>query len=446
MSEFAYIAKAAAASDVTTPTGWPDGWTVPSTSSGPWPPGFPHTPAATYTLELTINDWLYAGGPMSLTVRTLLSGANTSALNGELIETSAAIGATAVQVKKESADSFANQVYHRVTNYSGAAYGFTDSIILDLDSGDDGSTVTVTSTVMSTSTEFTSSDTLVANNPIILRMGGNNGSTTTYTQAIGYSSTAEASFAQTSMSQSTSQTEARGWTAGKAYVTCGSNLAGTSINQANQVWDAATDTWNLKSFAPTPARTRCAGAIISSTFVLFYGINTSAVKLKDCDKYTISTDAWAAQTDGPTPTRDYLTGCAIGTKAYAMAGDDGASKLKDNDEFDGSSWTSKTDTPAPGRREASAVGIGTKAYLCGGTDGSDLADTDIYDQSGNSWSAGTSMGTAWSQGSVATMGGNAFFGGNSSGNARHYKYTVSGDTWAELALLAGSGAEAPAAA
>lgn len=217
---YVYMAKAAAATPVTTPTGpivWPPVWPWPPAGWPPletggtdpawppygwptianwptiepdpttgfewpdpedptsgldpvWPPAFPPAwpadisdpsdPATTtYSISLSCGATVDVGSALAFTCTTLDDGADTSDLNNHIIVIHATVDGSPVKLKKESGDDYVNMVWYYVSNYSGSSYGLSESVYLDIDATDADKTVTLCATVISTVPIITATDT-----------------------------------------------------------------------------------------------------------------------------------------------------------------------------------------------------------------------------------------------------------------------------------------------
>ena len=154
---YAYTAEQPAAVADTTPDGWPLYWPI-DLSGIVWPPGWP-VAASGYTLPVAAPATITVGAPSAIEATTLAGGLDTDGLLNHIVQVSAAIGSTVVQVKKLPGDAYANSILYQVSNYSGSEYGLLQNIYFDLDAGDVGGTLTVTCTVVSVTPNVTGTDT-----------------------------------------------------------------------------------------------------------------------------------------------------------------------------------------------------------------------------------------------------------------------------------------------
>lgn len=437
---FAYLALEPADEEYNTPCSWPDGWTFPSTSAGPWPPGWPVSAANLagededdYSISLTVDAWLYAGGPATVTVRTLLNGADTDDFDCQLIKVEADIGGTVVQVKKNADDSFANQVYFRVENYSGANYGFSEPVILDLDSGDDGSTVTITATLCSTEPEYTDDGDLYAAGFFGLLTGGSDDTVEGYMRA------ANAFITLASYTTTAHVRAGNGSVSGVAYVFGGGNPITRS--QINDAYSAAEDSWDTQTPMPMPARHQCIGGAIGASMYACCGDSPSGNTV-DTDQYATSTGVWTAKTDAPAPARTAHGSFVVNSKIYLAGGSESVSPayMDDTDEFDGTNWTSKTSMSQEFDGRPAGFGVGGSGYICGGAlipspGANPLDEVYAYSQAGDSWSAKTAMRSAKYQLAGFAIGTKGYVVGGQDGASSYYEadeYDTSLDTWTVL--------------
>jgi hypothetical protein len=141
---FAYAADELDSTDPIIPTGWPSGVSVPGP---PWPPGWPITIAATYTLTVTAPTYAYVGndGAEILLEAYLLNAAGNPAVeaDGQVFRVACTIGGATVQVKPKGG-VYANSIDVLCSQYDGTNYGFQDDIVMDVDNTNDGDTATLT--------------------------------------------------------------------------------------------------------------------------------------------------------------------------------------------------------------------------------------------------------------------------------------------------------------
>lgn len=434
---FAYLALEPADEEYNTPCSWPDGWTFPSTSAGPWPPGWPVSAEnlageddADYSIALTLDAWLYAGGTATVTVRTLLNGADTDDFDCQLIKVEADIGGTVVQVKKNADDSFANQIYFRVENYSGSNYGFSESVILDLDSGDDASTVTITATLCSTDPEYTDEGDLSASNPIIYVTGafGSSSDADVYADQVG-------TWLAVSNSPVTNQKQFGGASvSGVAYYYGGKSS--NVFTQENYSFTLADLSYDRKTPMPTPARVIAASCAIGINAYIFGGYDGSTTEYLDNDQFAPATDVWTSKLDMTSTARSSLNACEISSKGYCFGGaSSGPTVLYDlTDEYNAgtNAWASKA-TLAAVIANVGASTVGSYGYVYGGNDAVGTSQTthQRYDPAGNSFSSMTALASpARNSMAAAAAHSLAFAIGGIDGESDNDSYNPSTNTWA----------------
>ncbi len=132
----------------TTPDLWPDSWDYPLSYPYVWPPGWPLTIDSVFTTTVTMPASISSGAATSIVARILDAGVDTSDLDLHTIQVTAAIGATTVQLKTASG-SYADRIVIVVSNYTGLRYGFSENLYFDTTPEQAGSTLTVTTTIVS---------------------------------------------------------------------------------------------------------------------------------------------------------------------------------------------------------------------------------------------------------------------------------------------------------
>lgn len=154
---YAYTAKAAAEVTVEEPDGWPSEWDYPGP---PWPPGWPLDDwDGSISLSVDAGSSTLIGSTTSLICRCLTDGADDSDFLYHAIKVTATLNGAVVNLKKEVGDAFSASVYFLASNYTGSRYGFSDTIILNVNSGNDGGVATITCTLVTVDPEITGTDT-----------------------------------------------------------------------------------------------------------------------------------------------------------------------------------------------------------------------------------------------------------------------------------------------
>ena len=453
---YAYMAKAAASSELEIPVDWPTYWSYPdingfsyptteyqasfatSTYPGlPWPPAWPIATPANWTLSVDAAATTQPGSGTTLSARLLYLGGDDNALRYHLLEVKARIGSTVVQLKKNSGDSFSNVIVYKARNYTGSRWGFDTTIYLDLDSGDRGSTVTITVTLTTLATSFSGSDTTAvpATADMGFLFGGSNGGSTEYQDVDAYEPVANSWTAKTNFSFSArynwkgSVVSAKGYVFGgtpdgstlldetkeyapltdafaaktamaaatqhhasspigsACYAYCGDN---PSKSRTCAEYTPGSDAWAAKTDAPAPVRHRSAATTVSSAGYVFGGVQVGSTGLPDCDEFTAASNTWASKADMPTnhsAGRTSSVAGAIGSAAYVAGGNSASSFTTPAcDEFTPASntWANKTDVPSPGRARNGGFVISGILYVCAA---SDANDCDSFNPSTNTWTA-----------------------------------------------------------
>ena len=147
------------------PTGWPQSWTWPPAAAGPWPPSWEQEPDATDDkVTVTAPSTLTSGSEITLVADTVTTAdADTSAYSGEIIKvTVSAATSGALTLKASSGDSYTSAIYVDVTNYTGAKYGFSQSVWVSA-SGAEGEVLTFTCEVWGFDPDVIGTDTSTAN-------------------------------------------------------------------------------------------------------------------------------------------------------------------------------------------------------------------------------------------------------------------------------------------
>jgi len=141
-----------------------------------YPPGWPITvnpgPSSVtpddYYLDVTLGT-IYIGEAVTLTA-DILDGddLDTDELNGHILKVTATLDGATLQLKKDAGDDFANQIYYQASNYTGAKYGVTDTVIFDLDADDGSGAVAITVEIITTTDGFNGTDSVDVTAPVFV--------------------------------------------------------------------------------------------------------------------------------------------------------------------------------------------------------------------------------------------------------------------------------------
>lgn len=185
---------------------------------------------------------------------------------------------------------------------------------------------------------------------------------------------------------------------GKIYA-----IGGFSDLNNTEEYDPITDTWTIKAAMPTPrfgfaivvyqSKIYCIGGL-TGRGAPFGSSVTGAIEV-----YDPATNAWEIKKPMPTA-RAHLEACVINEQIYVIGGRTGGpnSAVSTNQIYDPTSekWETKKSMPYPVTSFSSTV-VGNKIYVLGGQDDSDgpkiLDVTQIYDPATDSWTVGTAMPT-----------------------------------------------------
>jgi len=164
---YAYTAKVDDADDVEVPTPpaddpvfptvWPPDFPIPDDPAPdgedePYPPGWPQDVEGDgYTLVVDVGATITAESleGVSLLAYIQKAAADNGDMEGQLIRISAANGETPVQMRKGTADAWADYIDFEVINYTGTKWGFNSSgVYINVSADDGGDTITVTGVVL----------------------------------------------------------------------------------------------------------------------------------------------------------------------------------------------------------------------------------------------------------------------------------------------------------
>jgi hypothetical protein len=438
----------------------PPVWSFPLTTTTPWPSGWPKNnidedALSLYSLKITVPATVAIGQVMTIVVDAMRNGVDDDGLNNHYIGLVAGIGTTRVQMKKLVSDDYANSLFFQVTNYTGSKYGFTSPIYLNLDASNDGDTITFYAVVTTVASEISGSESTVAGWPGQLDLS-----------AISYSVLEDAGVVTIIVNRTAGSGGAVGCSyatsdgtasAGSDYTAVSGTLSWADGDVAPKTFTVAISSdasieddefFNVEISDPT------GGALLITTTAVVTITNDDiepngyvysgwdgASRLRDSDQYALSLDSWASKSDMPLPARFSSGASSIGMSGYVYGGDDGAN-LRDCDEYtpSGDSWASRSDMPAPIRRLAPASSIGASGYVYSGYDGANrLQDCDEYTPSGDSWASKSDLPAPGRfSSSASSIGTSGYIYGGYDGSSRLRdcdEYTPSGDSWASKSDL-----------
>ena len=201
---------------------------------------------------------------------------------------------------------------------------------------------------------------------------------------------------------------------GKIYA-----IGGMPDYDTNEEYDPATDTWTTKAPMPT-ARYKLGIAVYNDKIFCIGGqfsnrsSNARAEQTGAIEVYDPATNTWEIKTSMPNP-RSQFQANVVNGKIYLIGGRTGGqnSTVSLNEVYDPEteSWTTKASMLYPAVSYASAV-LRNKIYVFGGQDEfnetMNLAVNQIYDTETDTWSFGTSLPTVvWKSAAGATSGTSA---------------------------------------
>jgi len=187
---------------------------------------------------------------------------------------------------------------------------------------------------------------------------------------------------------------------GKIYA-----IGGMPDYNTNEEYDPATDMWNVKAPMPT-ARYKFGIAVYQNKIYCIGGqfsnrsSNARSEQTGAIEVYDPATNTWEIKTPMPSP-RSQFQANVVNGKIYLIGGRTGGqySTVSLNEVYnpETEAWTTKASIPYPVVSYASAV-VGNKIYVLGGQDEfnetMNLAVNQIYDTETDTWSFGTPMPTA----------------------------------------------------
>ncbi|MDP3719958.1 MAG: kelch repeat-containing protein [Acidobacteriota bacterium] len=226
---------------------------------------------------------------------------------------------------------------------------------------------------------------------------------------------------------------------GKFYAIGGAN--GTTTQDANQVYDPATNLWSTAASMPT--RREGMGIVALDGRIYAVGGSANGTPLTTVEVFDPVTNTWSSA-PGLLTARSHFALVAANGRLFAIGGNAvGGALLSSVERFDPATSAWVTMAPLPEARAfitAGALGGGTHLVAPGGAGpgGAVAQTTFLYNVALNQWLQGPSMPSGISAGAGATVG-NAFyvFGGAQCGVGQVFIPGVNGnpDGWALLASM-----------
>ena len=201
-------------------------------------------------------------------------------------------------------------------------------------------------------------------------------------------------------------------------------MRGSSVTGAIEVYDPATDTWEVKKPMPTP-RTQLEANVVNNRIYLIGGrTGGQNSTVTSNEVYDPVSESWTTKTDILYPVTEYSS-TVIGSKIYMMGGQDEFNDSKNLDvnqiyDIETDSWNFGTPIPTAVKSAAcaSSVSFPSKIFLIGGelaTGGSSTNIVQIYNSEKDNWSVGASMPTARFGLAVAALDGAIYAMGGTEG-------------------------------
>lgn len=194
-------------------------------------------------------------------------------------------------------------------------------------------------------------------------------------------------------------------------------LAACLVLTGLAAWSAVGVTWQgQKKILPTPMHWSGVCAYQGKIYLFGGNLNDAAGNTTMSDAvqiYDVASDTWTAGT--PMPTKRYLcTAVEVGGKIYVMGGRNfnvpGAGPLDKNEVYDPATntWTTAKATPVPIRGQA-ATAYNGKIYMIGGNADPYSNAVNIYDPASDSWSTGAAMPKYLAYGAAVTHGDKIYY-------------------------------------
>ncbi|MEJ2240594.1 MAG: kelch repeat-containing protein, partial [Candidatus Bathyarchaeota archaeon] len=175
---------------------------------------------------------------------------------------------------------------------------------------------------------------------------------------------------------------------------------GITTTAINEVYDPATDTWEMKTSMPTRRMAVSANVVDGKIYVIGGGEKTPNTNLTPTavnEVYDPETDKWTTREPIPNSV-NYHTSAVVDKKIYVMGG---AVNVNLNQIYDVETDTWSSGAPLPIGVDSAATGVitGTNAsnriYVIGGKQNLDAVKLNqVYDPETDTWTSGKPMPTA----------------------------------------------------
>jgi N-acetylneuraminic acid mutarotase len=213
---------------------------------------------------------------------------------------------------------------------------------------------------------------------------------------------------------------------------------GITTTAINEVYDPATDTWEMKTSMPTRRMAVSANVVDGKIYVIGGGEKTPNTNLTPTDVnevYDPETDKWTTLEPIPNPV-NYHTSAVVDSKIYVMGG---AVNVNLNQIYDPETDTWSSGAPLPTGVDSAATGVTTgifapkRIYVIGGKQNLDAVKLNqVYDPETDTWVYRWAMPTARYGLGVAIINDTIYAIGGREGwvgfpvSAANEKYTPSG--------------------
>ena len=174
---------------------------------------------------------------------------------------------------------------------------------------------------------------------------------------------------------------------------------GTTTTAINEVYDPATDTWEMKTSMPTRRMAISANVVDGKIYIIGGGEKTPNTNLTPTavnEVYDPEEDKWTTLEPIPNPV-NYHTSAVVDNKIYIMGG---AVNVNLNQIYDVETDTWSSGSPVPTGVDSAATGVitGTNAskriYVIGGKQGVEAVNLNqVYDPETDTWTSGKPMPT-----------------------------------------------------
>lgn len=241
----------------------------------------------------------------------------------------------------------------------------------------------------------------------------------------------------------------------KGYVVTGEN--GTTQYKDFWEYNSNTNVWTQLPNYPGAVRSYGVGYVIGSKAYIGFGHGPGGVFLTDWWQYDFNTSIWTQKNNFPGAGRDHPCCAVMNGKIYMGFGDNSSGSIKDWWQYDPNldSWVTKTNYPGlkmhhPVTAQDANLIYLSQGHIINGSTNYGSVDFYSYNATNDTWATLPIMpGPGVVAGASFYIGNNNVYSGagitepSTSFHQEFYAYSISGNSWSQIANYPGSGVFGP---